>query len=302
MTTDMTTTTLIPTPNASAPKPSVPPRRLPRGLISATVRYTLVVLMLLFALLPFVWMFITAIKPASETYTFPIIWWPSQPTLDNFVAVLTKTDFAVVMFNTVVVAGTTGLISTSIALFAAYGLSRLASRRTEALLVGLLFAQMIPTVLLVIPYFLIFRTLGLIDTLAALIITNVSFTAPIATWLLRRFIGRVPMELDQAAMIDGCTRLGALWRVILPAARSGVAAVFFYTFLVAWHEYLFALSLTSSPSKQVATLSIASLVGQYSVSWGQLMALGLFVALPLIVLFLLVEKSLIEGLAGGVKG
>ncbi len=265
-------------------------------------RTLLLVLMLVFALAPFAWMTITAIKPSNEVYTNPITWWPSRPTLQSFVTVLTKTDFPRVIANTAFVSVTTALISTTIATLAAYGLSRLASRRTQSLMVALLFAQMIPTVLLVIPYFLIMRPLGLIDSLWALVITNVSFTAPIATWLLRRFIGKVPRELDQAAMIDGCSRVGALMRIVLPAARSGVAAVLFYTFLVAWHEYLFALSLTSSPENEVATVSIASLVGQYSVDWGQMMALGLLVAVPLVVFFLVVEKSLVEGLAGGVKG
>lgn len=269
---------------------------------AGALRTVLLVVTLVFALAPFVWMFITAIKPSNEAYTNPIMWWPSRPSAENFVAVMTKTDFPRVMLNTFIVAVSTAIISTTVATLAAYGLSRLATRRTQILMVALLFAQMIPTVLLVIPYFLLMRPLGLIDTLAALVVTNVSFTAPIATWLLRRFIGKVPKELDQAAMIDGCTRFGALVRVVVPAARSGVAAVLFYTFLVAWHEYLFALSLTSSPENLVATVSIASLVGQYSVSWGQLMALGLLVALPLVVLFLVVEKSLVEGLAGGVKG
>lgn len=275
---------------------------LTRRLLVRVVQWVLVAILLLFALLPFVWMFITAIKPEAEAYTSPITWWPTTPTLDNFVIVLTKADFLQVLLNTVVVSGTAALISTTIALFAAYGLSRLAGRRAQNLVLFLLFAQMIPTILLVLPYFIIFRNLGLLDTLVALIITNVSFTAPIATWVLRRFIAKVPRELDDAAMLDGCNRFGALWRVVIPAARSGIAAVFFYTFLVAWHEYLFALSLTSSMDTRVSTLLIASLVGEYSTSWGQLMALGLVVCVPLILLFLLVEKSLIEGLAGGVKG
>lgn len=265
-------------------------------------RYALLLPFLLFALLPFVWMVITSIKPSSEVYTTPIVWWPDAPTLENYITVLTRTDFPRVISNTLFVSGTAAVISTSIAVLASYGISRMASRNTERLLFILLFAQMIPTVLLVIPYFMLFRTMNLIDTLAVLVITNVSFTAPIATWLLRRFMDRVPLELDQSAMIDGCSRLGALMRVVLPAARAGVAAVFFYTFLVAWHEYLFALSLTQSGENQVATVSIASLVGQYSVDWGQLMALGVLITLPLIVLFLFVEKSLVEGLAGGVKG
>lgn len=278
------------------------PRKALVPTSAGVLRTVLFGLMLVFALAPFAWMFITAVKPAREAYTNPIIWWPSAPTTENFVGVLTKTDFPRVIVNTLLVSTSTAVISTTIATLAAYGLCRLATKGARTLMVALLFAQMIPTVLLVIPYFLIMRPLGLIDTLAALVVTNVSFTAPIATWLLSRFIAKVPEELDQAAMIDGCSRLGALVRIVVPAARSGIAAVLFYTFLVAWHEYLFALSLTNSPENQVATVSIASLVGQYSVSWGQLMALGLLVAVPLVVLFLLVEKSLVEGLAGGVKG
>lgn len=270
--------------------------------ITSVVRAVLLTLMTVVALAPFIWMVITAIKPSNEIYTKPITWLPSRPTLDNFVTVLTKTDFPRVFGNTFVVAVSAALVSTAIATFAAYGLSRLASRRTQLLMMALLFAQMIPTVLLVIPYFMIMRTMGLIDTLTALIVINISSTTPIGTWLLRRFIAKVPVEFDEAAMIDGCSRVGALVRVVLPAARSGVAAVLFYTFLIAWHEYLFALSLTSSDQNKVATLSIASLVGQYAVDWGQLMALGILVAVPLVVFFLMVEKSLVEGLAGGVKG
>lgn len=273
-----------------------------RKNISNAVRYALLVPFLLIALLPFLWMVITSLKPSTQVYTNPVMWLPDPATLDNYITVLTRTDFPRVLANTVFVAGTAAVISTSIAILAAYGISRLASRHTERLLFVLLFAQMIPTVLLVIPYFMLFRSMNLIDTLLVLVITNVSFTAPIATWLLRRFMDKVPRELDQSAMIDGCSRFGALMRVILPAARAGVGAVFFYTFLVAWHEYLFALSLTSSGKNQVATVSIASLVGQYSVDWGQLMALGVLITLPLVVLFIFVEKSLIEGLAGGVKG
>ncbi|GAA1002610.1 ABC transporter permease [Acrocarpospora pleiomorpha] len=268
----------------------------------AAGRYALIVALLLFALLPFAWMLSTSLKPANEIYTTPVTWWPSTPTLDNFIAVVTRADFGVIMGNTLVVAGVSATVSTLVALFAAYGLSRLAGRRGETLVLVLLFAQMIPTILFVIPYFLIFRTLSLLDTLTALVVTNISLTVPIATWLLRRFIAKVPRALDEAALIDGCGRVGALLRVVAPAARAGVGAVFFYAFLVSWHEYLFALSLTSSPSNRVITLGITSLVGQYQVSWGELMALGLLAVVPLIVVFLLVERNLVEGLAGGVKG
>ncbi|MEV0733376.1 carbohydrate ABC transporter permease [Polymorphospora sp. NPDC050346] len=271
-------------------------------LTGTAIRYTLVACFLLFALLPFFWMLSTALKPATQIYTSPVTWWPSSPTLENFVAVVTRADFTVIMGNTLLVAGVSATVSTTVALLAAYGLSRLASRWGELLVLLLLFAQMIPTILFVIPYFLVFRTLGLLDTLLVLIVTHVSLTMPIATWLLRRFIAKVPRELDEAALIDGCGQVGALFRVVAPSARAGIGAVFFYAFLGSWHEYLFALSLTSSPENRVVTLGITSLVGQYQVSWGELMALGILTTLPLIALFLLVERNLVEGLAGGVKG
>jgi len=268
----------------------------------SVARHALVICFLVLALLPFFWMVSTSLKPAGEIYATPVRWWPSAPTLDNFVAVVSRADFAVIMGNTVLVAGVSATVSTLVALLASYGLSRLAGRRGELLVIVLLFAQMIPTILFVIPYFFVFRTLGLLDTLAALIITNISLTMPIATWLLRRFIAKVPRELDEAALIDGCGPVGALLRVVAPAARAGIGAVFFYAFLASWHEYLFALSLTNSPSNRVVTLGITSLVGQYQVSWGELMALGILTIVPLIVVFLLVERNLVEGLAGGVKG
>jgi ABC-type glycerol-3-phosphate transport system permease component len=275
--------------------------RLKRGF-GAAGRYVLAAMLLLFALLPFFWMLSTALKPPQDIYTTPVTWWPTQPTLDNLVAVVSRSDFATIMSNTIIVAGVSAAISTGVALFAAYGLSRMAGRRGEVIILLLLFAQMIPTILFVIPYFLMFRTIGLLDTLQALIITNVSLTMPIATWLLRRFIAKVPRDLDEAAMVDGCGRVGALLRVVMPSARAGIAAVLFYAFLVSWHEYLFALSLTSSPDKRVMTLGITALVGQYQVSWGELMAMGIIATVPLIAVFLVVERSLVEGLAGGVKG
>jgi len=270
--------------------------------VGAIARYAAVLVFVLVALFPFAWMVLTALKPASEVRAFPIGWLPENPTLDNFVTVFESRDLGVLLTNSLMVATATALITTSISVLAAYGLSRLLRAAATPITLAILMAQMLPTVLLVVPYFIMLRTAGLLDTLVALIVTNVSFTLPICTWLLRRFVQKVPKELDEAAMVDGCTRLGALLRVIVPAARPGIAAAFIYTFLVSWHEYLFALSLTTSRENRVVTVGIASLIGQYGVSWGELMAMGIIAVVPLVVVFLVVEKHLVEGLAGGVKG
>lgn len=265
-------------------------------------RYAAVSALVVVSLFPFAWMVLTALKPSSELRAFPINWLPLEPTLENFVAVFQSRDLGVLLRNSLVVATTTAVITTTISVLAAYGLSRLLRRTATPITLAILMAQMLPTVLLVVPYFMMLRAAGLLDTLVALIVTNVSFTLPICTWLLRRFVHKVPRELDEAAMVDGCTRLGALMRVIVPAARPGIAAAFIYTFLVSWHEYLFALSLTTSADNRVITVGIAGLIGQYGVSWGELMAMGIIAVLPLIAVFLIVEKHLVEGLAGGVKG
>ncbi|MGV3713098.1 carbohydrate ABC transporter permease [Pseudolysinimonas sp.] len=270
--------------------------------IGAALRYSGVSLLALISLFPFGWMVLTAIKPANEIRSVPVRWWPEQPTLENFANVFAERDLAGLLLNSLIVATSTAMITTTIAVLAAYALARLMRRSAVAVTLAILMAQMLPTVLLVVPYFIMFRNVGLLDTLPVLIITNVSFTLPITTWLLRRFVQKVPKELDEAAMVDGCTRFGALVRVIVPAARPGIAAAFIYTFLVSWHEYLFALSLTSSADTRVVTVGIAGLIGQYGVSWGELMAMGVIAIIPLIVVFLLVEKHLVEGLAGGVKG
>lgn len=273
-----------------------------RRRLGAVARYVAVSVLTVVALFPFAWMVITALKPDDEIRTFPIVWWPRHPTFEHFATIFREHDLLTMLRNSLVVATTTAVISTVIALLAAYGLSRLLRGSATVVTLAILAAQMLPTVLLVVPYFIMLRSAKLLDTLVALVLTNVSFALPICTWLLRRFVQKVPVELDEAALVDGCSRLGALARIVTPAARSGIAAAFIYTFLVSWHEYLFALSLTSSRENRVITVGIASLIGQYGVSWGELMAMGIVAIVPLVVAFLLVEKHLVEGLAGGVKG
>lgn len=277
-------------------------RYLIRRHTGATARYVAISTLVVISLFPFAWMVLTALKPNSEVRAFPITWIPQNPTLENFITVFHNRDLGVLLTNSLIVATTTAIITTAISVLAAYGLSRLLSKTATWITLVILMAQMLPTVLLVVPYFMMLRAAGLLDTLIALIVTNVSFTLPICTWLLRRFVHKVPKELDEAAMVDGCSRFGALIRVIVPAARPGIAAAFIYTFLVSWHEYLFALSLTTSRDNRVITVGIASLIGQYGVSWGELMAMGIIAVIPLVVVFLIVEKHLVEGLAGGVKG
>lgn len=270
--------------------------------LGAIGRYSGALALVGVALFPFAWMIITALKPANEVRGFPIRWLPENPTFDNFVNVFTDHYVGTLLGNSLLVATSAALISTSIAVLAAYGLSRFASRFGTGVTFAILMAQMLPTVLLVVPYFIMLRSVGLLDTRVALILTNVAFTLPISTWLLRRFIHRVPQDFDEAAMVDGCTRFGVLIRVVAPIARPGIAAAFIYAFLVSWHEYLFALSLTSSRDNRVVTVGIAGLIGQYGISWGELMAMGVLAVIPLVLLFMLVERNLVEGLSGGVKG
>jgi len=162
---------------------------------------------------------------------------------------------------------------------------------------------MFPGVLLVIPYFLLASRLELFNTYPALFIAYTSFALPFSMWMLKGFMDSIPTDLDEAAMIDGCGRLGAFLRVVLPLALPGVAATALFSFLVAWNEFLFAVALTSKPDMYLVTVGIASNIGQFRVQWNDLMASAVLASIPTIVLYVFLERYLVQGLtAGAVKG
>lgn len=257
---------------------------------------------LAFAILPWFWMMLSSIRPERDLTRSPIVLWPETLTLINFIELLQRTSFALNLRDSLIVAVGAVSLGLTLALPAAYAFSRFRFRGRQVLRTQFLVINMFPVVMIILPLFVLMRGLGLLDTYFALIGGHATFTLPFAIWLLTGYFEGIPVELDQAAMVDGATRLQALWLVVFPLAMPGVIAVGLYLFITSWNEYLFALMLAGRNVRTV-TVALQLFIGEHQIQWGLLMAGGTLVSLPATVLFLFAQRRLVSGLTGGaVKG
>ncbi|UCC86986.1 MAG: carbohydrate ABC transporter permease [Anaerolineales bacterium] len=274
-------------------------RRLRPGLILA---YLVLGLVLLYTITPFLWMIFTSLKSDKEAVTIPPTLWPKEPTLEAYIQILLWGNFPIWFLNSTIISLGTALLSTAIGSFAGYGFSRFSFRGRATLIGIILSSQMLPGVLLVGPYFKMLSTVELYNTYPGLILAFTAITLPFSTWMLKGFIDSVPEELDDAALIDGCTPLGAYLKVILPLIAPGMVATIIFAFLLAWGDLLWVLVLTSGEKMTTVTLGLTRLVTQFRIIWPQLMAGSMIGALPPLILYLLLQNYLVEGLtAGAVK-
>jgi len=261
-----------------------------------------IILILGFALLPWFWMMLSSIRPDAELTHSPIALWPHQLTLIHHIDLLKRTSFAQNLRDSLIVACGAVTLGLTLALPAAYAFSRFRFRGRNWLRTQFLVINMFPVVMLILPLFVLMRDFGLLDTYFALIAGHATFTLPFAIWLLTSYVDGIPQELDQAAMIDGATRMQAMLLVVLPLAMPGVVAVGIYLFITSWNEYLFALMMTGRNVRTV-TVALQLFIGENQIQWGLLMAGGTLVALPATILFLFAQRRLVGGLTGGaVKG
>jgi multiple sugar transport system permease protein len=255
-----------------------------------------------FTIFPYVWILLTSIKPEAELWNPDFHYLPRQVTLDNYVQLITATPLPRFFLNSTIVASLSTAIALLVAISAAYSFSRFRFRGRNFLMTLFLVIPMFPTVLILIPLFVIMRDLHLLGSYVALLIAYTTFVIPFSVWMLTGFFDAFPVDLEEAGMVDGCSRVGAIFRILVPMAMPGIIATGIYVFIVSWNEFLFALMFTAADTRTLP-VGLYSLIGEYDVHWGLLTAMGIVVTVPVVVLFFLVQGHLIRGLtAGAIKG
>lgn len=269
------------------------------SLVKGALVLVALVMLLLFTVIPFIWLAVTSLKSWAEMWSPVPIWIPKHPTLMHYKAVFTSTKIVRYLINSLVVATATTVITLLCGVLAGYSLARLKFPGREPLGLSILLFRLVPQVVVLLPLFLLMIRLHILDTYWALIIPHTAFAIPFCVWLLRGYFAALPAELEEAAMIDGCTRLSALLKVILPLTAPGIAAAGILAFTFSWNEFIFALVLTQSEEMRTVPVGIALLFGKETVNWGMVTATSTLVALPVVFAFIFVQKYMVRGLAAG---
>lgn len=264
--------------------------------------YSAAAVIAIYSAFPIYWMVISSLRePTSLLSTVSLA--PGPFTLEYYRNLLELTDYPTHFMNSVVVAVVTVVVTMIFSIMIAYAVTRQRIRGKKIIVGAMLYAYMFPPLLIAIPMFTIFARLGLSDTLIGLIASHLTLTLPLGVWFLWGFFKGMPFELEEAAMVDGCTRLGAFLRVVLPLSLPGLITVAIFSFLLSWTDYTFALIMIGSDANKTLPVGLASMVGSFDLRWGEIMAGSTLIALPLFAAFALLTQYFIQGLgAGAVKG
>lgn len=269
--------------------------------LAATIVTWSVVLATIF---PLLWMVLTSIKPQQELFTIPPMFWPRSVTLEHYRDLLENTPFLKYFGHSLVIASSTTALVLVLGVLGAYSLVRFSYPGRERLAVLVLFTYLLPSVVLVLPLYLLMVKVGVANTLFSLVIAYTTFSLPYALWLLRAFMAGAPEDLEWAALVDGASRLGAFFDVVLPQVLPGIISTAVFTFIVGWNEYFYALVLVNSDSARPLTTGVMNmLITSFNIEWSLLMAASVMMSLPLIVIFVFLQSYLTRGFAAsGVKG
>jgi multiple sugar transport system permease protein len=269
----------------------------PGDLVISIISYLFIGTSLLFFLFPVFWMFLTSIKPPQDVFAIPPKW-IFKPTWVNYTTAFVKKDYLKYLWNSFFITSISVIVATVIAAMAAYVTARFRFKGKNTMLLGLLVFYTMPGIAYAIPLFLWFSALKIIDTPLALIIVFTALTIPFATWVLNGYFVSIPRDLEEAAMIDGCSQWGALFRVVLPLAAPGVAATAILTFIGTWNSFLYPAILAGSKTITLPT-AIATFITNTSIEWGQAAAVASVIILPVVILVLLGQRYIIMGLVSG---
>lgn len=263
-----------------------------------TLRAIAIVLLGMAVLFPIYWMLVLALTPTGmgrQIMTF----FPAALTLDNFISLFTERPMGRWIVNSIIVASLASAVSLVFGTSCGYALSRLRFRGSGLLLMAVLVTQMMPATSIVVPLYMLFRAWGLLDTMQGMVVGHVSLVVPLAIWMSKGFFDSIPTDLESAARIDGCTHAGAFVHVALPLAMPGLAAIFIYGFVTSWHDFLFSRTLVNSQELWTAANGIASFRGEYFTLQEMQMAAALVFALPVVVVFFVMQRWIVSGALSG---
>lgn len=268
-----------------------------------TLVYLCTALLLAVCVFPFVWMALSSIKTLGELYTVPPVWLPKTPTLENYRKVLFESNVPRYFINSTVISLGATAIALALAIFASYGFARFNFRGKAGYQAFILIGQLLPTAAIIVPLFITLRWLGLVNTYLGLILVYMILTLPLSVWMLTSYFKAIPVELEEAAIIDGASRLGVLFRITLPLSLPGVVAIVIYAFVTTWNEFIFALVLAQDARVKTLPIGIAEFTTEFNTDWGAVMAASLIMTLPIAILFFAMQRLFIGGLtAGALKG
>jgi ABC-type glycerol-3-phosphate transport system permease component len=265
------------------------------------ILYILAFLVALISLVPIIWMVKTSFETAQYMRSSQIQFWPIQPTLNNYWSVITNPNAMIgrSMLNSFIVASLATLLNLVITATAGYSMSRFKFKGKTIFASYLLIFYMIPHTLLLIGMFVMLARLGLVNNWMGLILTYAVGGIPLSTWWLKGYFDSIPFEIEEQAMIDGCSRLEALWRVIIPLATPGVVTVGIFQFVECWNEFMMALTIIQSPKLQLLPVQIVNFMGSQRVEWGPVMAFSVIVAIPAVILFAIAQRGIVSGMMSG---
>jgi len=252
----------------------------------------------IFLISPIILMLFTSFKGYEEIFRYPPTIFPQNPTLEAYIRVINSEAILGLRNSSIIAIGTTFFVLLA-AVFSAYGLSRFKFKGRDKILIFFLTTRIVPPISLLVPYYLLMNSLGLINTYTGMIILYTYLSYPIIVWFLKAFFDEFPQDLIDSALIDGCSRTGALFRVILPLSATAIAAAAIITFLWTWNEFLYAIVFTNSYDTHPITVAIFLFVGDYVIEWNSMSAVGIFASLPTIFFFIFAQKYIIEGLTKG---
>lgn len=261
-------------------------------------------LLMIFAVAPMIWMLITSFKSQFAALKYPPEFIPQNPNLEQYERLLSPSNdvgkqFLRYMLNSIWVSTATTVLGVAVAVPAAYAFARFRFPGRQALFFSVLFRNMFPAVVFLMPLFIMMRWMGLVNTYSSLIMTYLTFGLPLSIWLLKGFYDNIPVELEQAARIDGCTRFQAFYLVVMPLSAPGIIATAIYSFITAWNEYVYALTFLNDDEKLTLPVGLQRFFSEYATNWPGLMAASFIMSVPVVVMFLILQKYFVRALTEG---